>query len=204
MVEIAMIPDKLYIDIWNAIDAAATKPFGFMSFYPCPGPGSHCIPVDPTYLSWKAEQTGIETQFIDLANKINRGMPEYVVQQTVDLLNDRAVPVSTADVLVLGAAYKANVSDVREPPALDIIKLLSEKDATVRYHDPYVPALEICDERYESVPLETETVEMSDCVLIVTDHDTMDIKQVVTDADCVFDTRNTTAAVTTGDNVHLL
>lgn len=191
--ELAQIANRLDIDIWNVIDAAATKPFGFMPFYPGPGLGGHCIPVDPMYLSWRANQQGIETRFIDLAKQVNREMPSHVVRRVTELLNDDGVPVPDADVLLVGVAYKANVSDVRESPAFDIMDMLGRRGATVEYHDTYVPALEVGDARFESVDLDRERLEESDCVVIVTDHDDVDIEAIVSHSSLVFDTRNATA-----------
>ncbi|MDZ7746872.1 MAG: nucleotide sugar dehydrogenase [Halobacteriales archaeon] len=138
--ELAQIAHELDVDIWNAIEAAETKPFGFMAFYPGPGLGGHCIPIDPFYLSWKADQHGVDTRFIDLADTVNREMPGHVVDRVVEQLNDRGTALSNADVLVLGAAYKPDVSDIRESPAIDIIAELDEWNATVDYHDPHVPS----------------------------------------------------------------
>ena len=194
--ELAQVANELDVDIWNVIEAAESKPFGFMSFYPGPGLGGHCIPIDPVYLSWKANQQGIETRFIDLADSVNREMPKHVVQRVVEQLNDNGVALSTAEILVVGAAYKPDVSDTRESPAIDIIHLLEEWNATVSYHDPHVPTLEVGERTYESVPMTDERLADSDCVVIVTDHSGLDIDAIVEHAPLVFDTRNATA----GDN----
>ncbi|WP_050048183.1 nucleotide sugar dehydrogenase [Halanaeroarchaeum sulfurireducens] len=191
--ELAQIAHELDVDIWDAIDAAETKPFGFMPFYPGPGLGGHCIPIDPFYLSWKANEHGVDTRFIDLADTVNREMPQHVVQRIVSQLNDHGTAVSTADVLIIGAAYKPDVSDTRESPAIDIVEGLTGWDATVDYHDPYVPALDIGETTYESVPLTDDRLRSADCVVIVTDHSPLDFDRIVEEASLVFDTRNATS-----------
>ena len=193
--ELAQVAHELDVDIWSAIDAAATKPFGFMSFYPGPGLGGHCIPVDPFYLTWKANQQGIDTRFIELADTVNREMPDHVVQRIVGQLNERETALSTADVLVLGAAYKPNVSDTRESPAIDIIQQLAAWDATVNYHDPLVPELHVGGDTYDSVPLTDQRLAQTDCVVLVTDHDSFDIERIAESTSLVFDTRNATAGI---------
>jgi UDP-N-acetyl-D-glucosamine dehydrogenase len=191
--ELAQIAHELDVNIWNAIDAAATKPFGFMPFYPGPGLGGHCIPIDPFYLSWKASQQGIDTRFIHLADTVNREMPGHVVQRVVEQLNDRGVALSNAEILVLGAAYKPDVSDTRESPAIDIINELEEWNASVAYHDPFVTELDILGETYESVKLTTDRLVGADCVVLVTDHSQFDIGEIVGHSSLLFDTRNATA-----------
>ena len=198
--ELAQVAHELDVDIWNAIDAAETKPFGFMPFYPGPGLGGHCIPIDPFYLSWKANEQGIDTRFIHLADTVNREMPDHVVQRVVEQLNDRGVALSTADILVVGAAYKPDVSDTRESPAVDIVLKLEEWNATVDYHDPHVSTLAVGDETYESVPLTDERLESADCAIIVTDHSALDIERIVERSAMVFDARNATADLD-ADNV---
>lgn len=188
--ELAKVADELDVDIWRAIDAAATKPFGFMPFYPGPGLGGHCIPNDPQYLSWKANQQGVDIQFIELADQINREMPRYVIERLVRLLNERAVAPANADVLVVGAAYKPNVSDTRESPALDVISLLQDYGASVAYHDPYVPELEVDGTEYESVPLDEEVLAAQDCIVVVTAHDRTPLQPLAATESLVFDTRN--------------
>ncbi|ELY42668.1 nucleotide sugar dehydrogenase [Natronorubrum bangense] len=202
--ELAMIADQLDADIWNVVDAAATKPFGFMPFYPGPGLGGHCIPVDPQYLSWKANQQGIETRFIDLADQVNRGMPEYVVNRVVDVLNQNGTASIDANVLVLGVAYKADVSDTRESPALDIITLLEDRGVSVEYHDPHVGEVQIGDQQYTSKQLTDETLAAHDCVLITTDHSQFAIDRIVEQSTAVFDTRNATAVHADAEHVHRL
>lgn len=201
--EMAVIAHELDVDIWTVIDAAKTKPFGFMPFYPGPGLGGHCIPIDPMYLSWKADQHGVATRFIDLADNVNRRMPDHVFERVISLLNDNGIPLSKSEILVMGVAYKPGVSDTRESPALDIISLLEEWGATVRYHDPHVPSVDIGADTYESVPLETETLQSSDCTIIVTDHGEIDVDAIVEHSAQVFDTRNATAGID-ADNVHRL
>jgi len=191
--ELAQIAHELDVDIWNAIDAAETKPFGFMPFYPGPGLGGHCIPVDPFYLSWKADQHGVDTRFIDLADTVNREMPGHVVTRVVRRLNNRGTALSNADVLIVGAAYKPNVSDTRESPAVDILTELEEWDAAVDYHDPHVPKFDVGETTYESVQLTDERLNNADCVVLVTDHAVLDIDRIVDETSLVFDTRNATA-----------
>ena len=198
--ELAQVAYELDVDIWTVIDAAATKPFGFMSFYPGPGLGGHCIPVDPFYLSWKASQQGIDTRFIHLADTVNREMPGHVVQRVVELLNDRGVALSNADVLVAGVAYKPDVSDTRESPAIDIIDQLEGWQADIAYHDPHVPTLDVVGTEYESVELNRERLQTADCVVLVTDHSAFDIEEIVDHTSLVFDTRNATEGVE-GDNI---
>jgi UDP-N-acetyl-D-glucosamine dehydrogenase len=202
--ELASIAHEMEADIWEIVEAAATKPFGFMPFYPGPGLGGHCIPVDPMYLSWKANQHGLKTRFIELAEQVNHEMPKYVVTRLTALLNDEGVPLSEAKALVLGASYKPNVSDTRESPALDVINLLAERGTTVSYHDPLVPTVEIGDKTYESRPLTGTLLDEQDCVVIITDHDEIDIGQVVEHASIVFDTRNATGEMSAADHVHTL
>jgi UDP-N-acetyl-D-glucosamine dehydrogenase len=201
--EMATVAHELGVDIWSVIDAAATKPFGFMPFYPGPGLGGHCIPVDPKYLSWKANQAGVDTRFIDLADSINRSMPEHVVDRVVALLNEDGVAVPGSNVLVLGVAYKPGVTDTRESPALDVISLLEGRGASVTYHDPHVPSVSIGERRYESVPLSPETLDAQDCVVLVTDHEELPVGTVVRHAQLLFDARNATAGID-ADHVHRL
>ena len=190
--ELAQVAHELDANIWSTIDAAATKPFGFMSFYPGPGLGGHCIPVDPFYLSWKASQQGIDTRFIHLADTVNREMPGHVVQRVVELLNDRGIALSNADILVAGVAYKPDVSDTRESPAIDIINQLEGWNADVAYHDPHVPTLDVVGTEYESVELTRKRLQAADCVVLVTDHSAFDVEEIVEQAPLVFDTRNAT------------
>ena len=191
--ELAQVAHELDVNIWTVIDAAATKPFGFMPFYPGPGLGGHCIPIDPFFLSWKAGQQGIDTPFIELADSVNRGMPGHVVGRVVEGLNTRGTALSNAEILVLGVAYKPDVSDTRESAAIDIIDQLADWEATVHYHDPHVPELDVLETTYESVPLTAERLAAADCVLLVTDHTAFDIAEIVEEASFLFDTRNATS-----------
>jgi UDP-N-acetyl-D-glucosamine dehydrogenase len=190
--ELAQIAYELDVDIWSAVEAASTKPFGFMPFYPGPGLGGHCIPVDPTFLSWKANQHDIETRFIDLADRINREMPQHVVRRVTDLVNDNGVALPDARVLIVGVAYKTDVSDTRESPAHDVIQLLEKRGVDVAYHDPHVPEFETDGLAYESVPLDRAELAASDIAVILTDHSALDIAEIVETAPLVFDTRNAT------------
>ncbi len=191
--EVAIMCQKLGLDTWEVIDAAATKPFGFMPFYPGPGLGGHCIPVDPLYLSWKLRTLKYEARFIDLADQINTGMPEVVVGRVQDALNDQGHAVRGSRILVLGVAYKKDIDDVRESPALDVIELLNNKGASVVYHDPYVPSLRIGGHKLSSVKL--EKLAGYHAVVILTDHTGIDYQQIVTEARLVVDTRNATRSV---------
>ncbi|HXG03856.1 MAG TPA: nucleotide sugar dehydrogenase [Candidatus Binatia bacterium] len=193
--EIALMCRALRVDVWEIIDAAATKPFGFMPFYPGPGLGGHCIPIDPLYLSWKARINGFEPRFIDLAHQVNSAMPRFVVSLLIEALNDRGRTVNGARILVLGVSYKRDVNDARESPALEIIHELRRRGATVLYHDPHVATVRVDDRTLTSVPLETSLMEDVDCVLILTDHTAVDYKRVVEAAPLVVDTRNATAAL---------
>ncbi len=192
--ELALMCSRLGIDVWEIIRAAATKPFGFMPFYPGPGLGGHCIPVDPLYLSWTARLNGFEARFIELAAQVNGAMPHHVITRVTEALNERARSLHGSKVLVLGVAYKRDVRDTRESPALEIIQLLLGKKAQVSYHDPHVPWLTLDGRRFESVPLTAESLAEQDCVLIATDHSLLDYKWVVEHAPCVVDTRNATKA----------
>lgn len=192
--EIALMCDKLGINVWEVIDAAASKPFGFMPFYPGPGLGGHCIPVDPHYLSWKLKTLNYTARFIELASEINTSMPYYVVNKVTDGLNDQAKSVRNAKIAVLGVAYKKDIDDVRESPALDVIQLLEEKGALVTYHDPYVPTIRLEHGRtMQSVEYTEQWLAEADCVVIVTNHSTYDWKHVLTHSRVVVDSRNATA-----------
>jgi UDP-N-acetyl-D-glucosamine dehydrogenase len=195
--EMARLCYALNIDTWEVIRAAATKPFGFMAFYPGPGIGGHCIPLDPHYLSWKARQHGFDSRFISLAEEVNSRMPEHVVQLVADGLNDERKAMKGSKVLLLGVAYKKDINDVRESPALSIIDRLRAKGADVRYHDPFVTEVRFEDAHTEggcepltSVSLSNEELESADCVIIVTDHSEIDYKRVCALAPLIVDTRN--------------
>jgi nucleotide sugar dehydrogenase len=187
--EMALMCDRMGINVWEVIDAAATKPFGFMPFYPGPGLGGHCIPVDPFYLSWKTKEAGIEARFIELAGYINGQMPRFVVDKIQNALNDVTKPVRGSHIHVLGVAYKRDIDDVRESPALDIIHLLSRRGAKVTYSDPFVPTVRLEQMELCAQPPEA-AVAAADCVVIVTDHSCFDYGSVVERAKLIVDTRN--------------
>ena len=189
--EVLLMCDTLGLDVWEVIDAAATKPFGFMKFTPGPGLGGHCIPIDPLYLSWKLKTLNYTARFIELASEINTGMPHYWVQRVQDALNDAGKAVKGSRVLVLGVAYKKDVDDVRESPALDIIHLLRQKGAHVSYHDPHVPRVTVEDAALVCAPDLGDALSAADCVVIVTDHSAYDWRQVHEAARLVVDTRAT-------------
>lgn len=195
--EMAVMCDKLGIDTWEVIAAAATKPFGFMPFYPGPGLGGHCIPVDPHYLSWKLKTLNYTARFIELASEINTSMPLYVIDKVVSALNDQAKAVRGSNIVVLGVAYKRDIDDVRESPALDVIGLLMHKGANVKYHDPYVPSIRLeHDARMHSDAYSAALLEAADCVVIITDHGWYDWQHVLDHSALVVDTRHATAAFT--------
>ncbi len=202
--ELKIVFDKMEIDVWEVIEAAKTKPFGFQAFYPGPGLGGHCIPIDPFYLSWKAKEFGVETKFIELAGKINTQMPYYVVQKTIELLNDNRITINGAKILILGVSYKKNIDDLRESPALKLIEILQSKGAIVDYHDPYVPELpktrkynfklksiqlnqasKPCPERSEGTLMQSY-----DLVILATDHDAFDYKLIAKSSKLIIDSRN--------------
>ena len=188
--ELALMCDKMNIDVWEVIDAAKTKPFGFMAFYPGPGLGGHCIPIDPLYLSWKARAFGFEARFIELAAQVNASMPEYVVRKVGDALNEKGKSIKGAKVLILGVAYKKNVSDFRESPAFEVINFLNQKGAIVSYNDPYVPSFQDSSMSLKSIKLTHEVLKKSDCVVIITDHSKYDYHWILQYADLILDTRN--------------
>ena len=197
--EIALICDKLDIDVWETIDAAATKPFGFIPFYPGPGLGGHCIPIDPHYLSWKLKTLDYTTRFIALASEIKSNMPNYVVSKVVDTLNEAEKSVKGSNILILGVAYKPDVEDFRESPAIDIIEILELKGAHVSYHDPYITDITLKDKRTMcSTNLTTDVLQRNDCVVIVTNHRVYDMQFIVDQAHAVVDTRNATKELTAG------
>jgi UDP-N-acetyl-D-glucosamine dehydrogenase len=187
--ELAMMCDRMSINIWEVIQAAATKPFGFMAFYPGPGLGGHCIPIDPFYLSWKSKQAGIEARFIELAGYVNGQMPHFVVEKVQNALNDCSKAVKGSHVHIMGVAYKRDIDDVRESPALDIIHLLQRRGAKVTYSDPFVPSIRMEDGILTATD-ELEGVTQADATVIVTDHAKVDYKLVVERARLVVDTRN--------------
>jgi len=189
--EVLLICQKLGLNAWEVIEAADTKPFGFMKFLPGPGLGGHCIPIDPQYLSWKLRTIGYTARFIELATEINTAMPKYWVHQVQDALNEEGKPLRGSNILVIGVAYKKNVGDLRESPALDILKLLSNKGAEISYHDPYVPAFTLDEMEMVSVTDLDDTLDRADCVLIATDHDSYDWSDIYLRAGLVVDTRAT-------------
>jgi len=195
--ELAIMCERLGVDVWEVIDAAASKPFGFMKFTPGPGLGGHCIPIDPLYLSWKMKSFNYNARFIELASEINTNMPRYVVSRVMEALNDRSKALKGSKVLVLGAAYKPDIDDMRESPALDVIGLLRNKGAMVDYHDPYIPHIhhEHDGWQMDSVKDLMQAVKDSDAVVIVTNHKEYDYKAIVEAAKFVFDTRNATRKV---------
>ncbi len=195
--EVALMCGRLGLDVWEVIEAAATKPYGFMKFLPGPGLGGHCIPVDPSYLSWKMKSLNFPARFIDLATDINSHMPEHVADRVADLLNEDRLAVNGANVLILGVAYKKDVGDMRESPALDVIKLLAEKGATISFHDPHVRECNVEGTTYKNVDLTDEVLGAADLAVILTDHSAIDYERVVARAGRIFDTRNATAAVET-------
>ena len=190
--EMKLVLTRMGIDVWKVIEAAATKPFGFSPFYPGPGLGGHCIPIDPYYLTWKAREVGLSTRFIELAGEVNRAMPEYVVQRTVLALNQRGISIKGAKVLVLGLAYKPDVDDVRESPSFELIERLQAVDADVDYHDPHVNSthkMRHHDLRMQSIKLSATTLAQYDCVLIATNHSAYDWPMIVEHANLIVDTR---------------
>jgi len=199
--EMAMMCARMGIDVWEVIDAAATKPFGYMPFYPGPGLGGHCIPIDPFYLSWKTRQAGIEARFIELAGYINGQMPHFVVDKVQNALNDAGKPVKGSRILVMGVAYKRDIEDVRESPALDVLLLLQRLGGVISYSDPHVPELRLEGLRLQSVP--QEAAAGADCVVIVTDHKSFDYGRLVERAPLIVDTRNALKGATSPKIVRL-
>jgi UDP-N-acetyl-D-glucosamine dehydrogenase len=194
--EVALMCDRLGLDVWEIIDAAATKPFGFMPFYPGPGLGGHCIPIDPHYLSWKLKSLNYYARFIELAGDINSQMPEYVVRRVVNMLSQRfAKAVNKSTILVLGIAYKRDIKDIRESPALDVIKLLEDHGAKVVYNDPHVPEFVWKEGKFKSTKITAGLLAKADATMILTDHSQYNYQWIVDNAKVVFDTRNATKKV---------
>jgi UDP-N-acetyl-D-glucosamine dehydrogenase len=197
--ELKVLFDRMGIDIWEVIEAAKTKPFGFQAFYPGPGLGGHCIPIDPFYLSWTARKHGLTTRFIELAGEVNTHMPEYVVARTADALNELGKPVKGSRICILGVAYKKDVDDPRESPAFELMELLAARGALLSYNDPYIPLLPTMRHRQVpplcSAPLTEEFLAEQDCVLIATDHSSYDYDFIARHARLIVDTRNATAGV---------
>jgi UDP-N-acetyl-D-glucosamine dehydrogenase len=188
--EFAIMCDKLGLNVWEIIDAAATKPFGFMPFYPGPGLGGHCIPIDPHYLAWKMKTVNYTARFIEMASEVNTSMPRYVVEKVSEALNHDRKPINGSKILLLGVSYKAGVKDVRESPAIDIIGLLQERGAIVSYHDPFVPLIDEGHVRMHAVDLTDFTLAQSDCAVIITNHPNIDWKKVAEKAPVIVDCRN--------------
>src|SRR5205085_698461 len=196
--EMKMVLDAMGIDVWEVIRAASTKPFGFQAFYPGPGLGGHCIPIDPFYLTWKAREVGMPTRFIELAGEVNRNMPAYVVNKTVLALNERGKAIKGAKILVLGLAYKPDVDDVRESPSFELIERFSELGAEVDYNDPHVPAthrMRKYDLQMKSVELTADSLASYDCVVVATHHSAYDWSMIARSARLIIDTRGALRAV---------
>jgi UDP-N-acetyl-D-glucosamine dehydrogenase len=201
--ELALMCDKMGIDVWEVIDAAATKPFGFMPFYPGPGLGGHCIPIDPFYLSWKAKQDGFEARFIELAGQVNSAMPHYVVTKAMEALNERRKSLKGSRILILGVTYKADIDDTRESPAIDIYKLLAARGARVSFHDPFVRDLHLGhggEAVVKGTRLTPALLRAADCTIIVTAHKSVNYKSVVKNSPLILDTRNALKGVR-GDHI---
>jgi UDP-N-acetyl-D-glucosamine dehydrogenase len=197
--EIALMSHKMNIDVWEVIDAARTKPFGFMPFYPGPGLGGHCIPIDPFYLSWKARQTGFECRFIELAGHVNSSMPDYVVERVAEALNSVRKPINGSKIVLVGMAYKKDVNDMRESPALDILELLVRRGALVSYSDPWVSEIRHDRHHLTSVELGAALAQQPDCAVICTDHSKFDYKTLVQSGTLIVDTRNALRGFTGGN-----
>jgi UDP-N-acetyl-D-glucosamine dehydrogenase len=194
--EMAIVCDKLGVDVWEVIDAAATKPFGYMKFTPGPGIGGHCIPLDPHYLAWKMRSLNYKTRFIDLAGEVNTAMPSFVVTKVARALNEDRKAVNGSRVLVIGVAYKKDIDDVRESPALDVMRLLEQDGAEVVFHDPYVQTIREDGHVVNGVKLTDAEIEKADVVVIVTDHKVIDYQRLVDHATLIVDTRNATSKTT--------
>lgn len=203
--ELTMLCDRMDLSVWEVLDAAFTKPFGIMPFYPGPGVGGHCIPLDPHYLEWKAKELNFNTHFIALAGEINRGMPEFVLEKTIRVLNGVGKSLSTSKILLLGMSYKKDLNDYRESPSIHVLRLLAKQGAQVIYHDPFVPVVQDQMLNLESHPLTDGNLQGSDLVLILTDHSGMDYERIVSHSKIIFDTRNATRNVKTNrEKIHLL
>ncbi len=199
--EVALICDRMDLDVWEIIDAAATKPFGFMPFYPGPGPGGHCIPIDPHYLSWKARTYQYHARFIELASEINNSMPKYVLDKVIHALNQHRKSLNGSNILIIGVAYKKDIGDTRESPSLEVMRLMLDNGAQILYHDPHVSNIILGGEDiYHSETLTTSIIEDVDCVVILTDHSNIDYELIVKHAAVVVDTRNATRSIQQGSN----
>ena len=199
--EIAVMCSRMGIDVWEVIEAAATKPFGFMPFYPGPGLGGHCIPIDPFYLSWKSKQAGVEARFIELAGYINGQMPHFVVDKIQNALNDHGKPVKGSHIHILGVAYKKDIDDLRESPALDIMLLLKRRGARLTFSDPHVQALELEGERLTAE--DVDLAETADCTVVVTNHSVFDYRKIAEQAQLIVDTRNALKGIVSAKIVRL-
>jgi UDP-N-acetyl-D-glucosamine dehydrogenase len=186
----AMMCDKLDVNVWEVIEAASTKPFGFMTFYPGPGLGGHCIPIDPLYLSWKLKAVNYNARFIEMASAVNSEMPHYVVSKVIDALNEVQKSVKGSNILVLGVAYKRDIDDLRESPSLDVIRLLQERGAAVAYHDPFVPDLGHEGMAMKSIKLTAAALKAADCVVVITDHSQYDWEMIAKNTRIIVDSRN--------------
>lgn len=193
--EVALMCDRLGLDVWEIIDAAATKPFGFMPFYPGPGLGGHCIPLDPLYLSWKLKSLNFYSRFIDLASEINSNMPEHLVRKISESLNKFGKSIKGSKILVVGVAYKKDVNDTRESPALDVIELLEKRGGHVAYHDPFVPTLQVGPATFKSMALRPAILKKQDCVVITTNHSQLDVALLTQHSKLIVDSRNATKGV---------
>lgn len=202
--ELAQIAEHMGADIWNVIDAASTKPFGYEPFYPGPGLGGHCIPIDPLFLSWASKMNGSPSKFIELADEINRKMPDYILNRIIDILNQQEKALSNSRIMILGVAYKANVNDTRESPAIEIIKKLKDKGAIVEFSDPFVNKIEIEDEILNSVEIDDSILSKQDLVVIVTDHNEVDYKWIAENSELLFDTRNATGELANLEKIYRL
>jgi UDP-N-acetyl-D-glucosamine dehydrogenase len=202
--EMAQVCHRLGLDVWEVIGAAATKPFGFMAFYPGPGIGGHCIPKDPQLLSWKMKTLNYVPRFIELSTNINQAMPDYVVSRIADVLNEGKKALHGSRILVLGVAYKPGISDFRESPSLDVMDLLLQRKAAVSYHDPFVPRVSVGGRSMASVPLSDRALRSTDCVAVLTAHKEIDYGRVVRLARAVFDARNATRSAGFDRKVHRL
>lgn len=194
--EMAILCERMNIDIWEVIEAAKTKPYGFMAFYPGPGLGGHCIPIDPFYLTWKAREYDYHTRLIEIAGEINNYMPEYVVERVMKILNKFQKPLNGSKILILGVAYKKDIDDIRESPALKVIENLEKENAIIDYNDPYIPSFVYNKKQYTSVEFTAESLKKYDIVIITTDHSNYDYKFIVENSNMVFDTRNATKGIT--------
>ncbi len=202
--EMSMLCRRMGVNVWEVVEAAATKPFGYMPFYPGPGIGGHCIPVDPLYLSWRAKLFNFSTRFIELADEINRRMPEYVVSLIADALNDHGKAIRDSNILLLGVAYKKDIADIRESPALEVLELLLQRGAKISYHDPFVPELVRNGQPWHSAELNEALVRQADCSVVLTDHSLYDWDWIVRHSKSVVDTRNATKGLNVNGKVYRL